>query len=295
MVVPKFDELFTTFLDYIKDEKEYNINDVVDYLAGVFNISEEERNKRYKQSGNLIFSNKVGWARLYLNKAGFIESPRRGKIKITKKGITIISTNKIIDRDIVEDNFTEENGISIITNEQDDMSTERTPDELFRENYEIIQQKLANELLDYVKNSSPEFFEKLVLDLLLKMGYGGTREDAGKRIGGTKDGGIDGIIQEDRLGFNNIYIQAKKWENKISRPELQKFIGALSDNNAQKGIFITTSDYTNEALETARRKNIVTINGTKLARLMIEFNIGITTKDIYEIKSIDADYFNEFN
>jgi len=290
MTIPKFDELFTSFLAFIQDKKEYQINEIVSHLAKEFNLSAEEKNKRYKQSGSLIFKNKVQWARLYLIKAGFIDATKRGFVQITKKGQVILKNNKLIDQQIIKEQM-ERLDVGIV--EEIEEISEKTPDELFKSNFEEIQQKLANELQDIIKNSTPDFFEKLVIDLLVKMGYGGTREDAGKRIGGTNDGGIDGIIQEDRLGFNNIYIQAKRWKDKVSRPELQKFVGALSDKNAQKGIFITTSDFTSTAIDTAKRNNIVIINGEQLARLMIEFNVGVSTNEIYEIKSIDSDYFND--
>ncbi|MBD3192310.1 MAG: restriction endonuclease, partial [Candidatus Heimdallarchaeota archaeon] len=291
MTIPKFDELFTSFLNFIQDKNEYQINEIVNHLADEFNLSEKDKKMRYKESGRLIFKNKVAWARLHLIKAGFIKATKRGYVEITPKGQEIIKKNKKIDRQIVEDNFEEQEEMKVGLEEKEEV-TEKTPDELFRTNFEKIQQKLANELLEMIKNSSPDFFEKLVVDLLLKMGYGGTKEDAGKRIGGTNDEGIDGVIQEDRLGFSNIYIQAKKWENKVSRPELQKFVGALRDKNSQKGIFITTSNFTANAIQTAKKNNVVTINGDQLTRLMIEFNVGTTVNEKYEIKSIDKDYFD---
>jgi restriction system protein len=171
----------------------------------------------------------------------------------------------------------------------------QTPEEAIELAYLRIRQSLADEILQTVKNCSPSFFESLVIDVLVKMGYGGTRKDAGKAIGRSGDGGIDGIINEDRLGLDVIYIQAKKWENSVGRPEIQKFAGALQGQRAKKGIFITTSTFTKEAQEFASRieSKITLIDGETLSQLMIDYNVGINLVASYELKRIDSDYFIE--
>jgi restriction system protein len=171
----------------------------------------------------------------------------------------------------------------------------KTPDELLAESYQTIRDALANEIIDKVKTCSPLFFERLVVELLVKMGYGGTREDAGQAIGRSGDEGIDGIIKEDRLGLDVIYLQAKRWENTVSRPEIQKFAGALQGKRAKKGVFITTSDYSKEARDfVANIENkIILIDGDELSDLMIDHGIGVSVVTTYEIKRIDSDYFIE--
>ncbi len=171
----------------------------------------------------------------------------------------------------------------------------KTPEENLDESYKKIRESLANEILDKVKSCSPLFFERLVVELLVAMGYGGTLQDAGKAVGKSGDGGIDGIIKEDRLGLDVIYLQAKRWEGNVSRPEIQKFAGALLGNQARKGVFITTSDFTKEAKDYVKTisSNIILINGEELAELMIDYNVGVSVATTYEIKKIDSDYFSE--
>jgi restriction system protein len=171
----------------------------------------------------------------------------------------------------------------------------KTPDELMYESYNDIREALASDILEKVKSCTPNFFENLVVDLLVTMGYGGTLEDAGQAVGKSGDGGIDGIIKEDRLGLDLIYLQAKRWEGTVSRPELQKFAGALLGKQARKGVFITTSSFTNEAREYVRSigSNIILIDGAELADFMIDYNVGVSVSATYEIKKVDSDFFTD--
>lgn len=228
-----------------------------------------------------------------------VESPERGYVKITPRGLKVLKQNpeKINEKFLYQfeefRNFRDRiRGKKVKVLEE---MVEQTPTEALEDAFQTIKGELAENLLDQVKKSSPAFFEKLVLNLLLNMGYGGLREDAGKTVGQSHDEGIDGIIKEDKLGLDIIYIQAKRWENTVGRPEIQKFVGALEGKRAKKGIFITTSSFSNEAMKYISNINnkIVLINGPQLARYMIDHDVGVSPFDTYEIKKIDSDYFEE--
>ncbi|MCX7975054.1 MAG: restriction endonuclease, partial [Candidatus Aminicenantes bacterium] len=237
-----------------------------------------------------------------MKKAELIESPRRGFIKITERGLKVLKENPVkIDIKYLTQfpEFLKFKGISRETKQDDEEviidQEVLTPEELMEKSYQKLKENLAQELLQQVKKCSPSFFEKLVIDLLLSMGYGGTRKDAGEAIGRSGDEGIDGIIKEDRLGLDIVYIQAKRWENPVSRSEIQKFAGALLGRKAKKGIFITTSSFTKEAREYAEKieSKIVLIDGETLAQLMIDHDIGVSPIASYIVKKIDNDYFLE--
>jgi len=255
MAIPDYQSIMLPLLKLVSDGREYYLRDIIEKLADKFNLSEEERKELLPSGQQSIFSNRVGWARTYLKQAGLLEATRRGYIRITERGKQVLSQNpKHIDVKFLEQfpeflEFRQRRRDKDEEKEQikkEDISLE-TPEELLEIAYQKIRNELANEILKQLKKCSPSFFEKLVVDLLVKMGYGGTRKDAGKAIGKTKDGGIDGIIKEDRLGLDIIYIQAKRWEGIVGRPEIQKFAGALQEQRAKKGIFITTSSFTEDA------------------------------------------------
>jgi restriction system protein len=253
-----------------------------------------------------LFDNRVGWARTYLKQAGLLESPKRGVLRITERGkATLSKSPKRIDVKFL-DQFAEfrefrtkrsdtATVVAVETNAPAAQPTPEaeTPEDRLAAAYRRIRQDLESELLDQVKGSSPAFFERLVVDLLVAMGYGGSRRDAGRALGKSGDGGIDGIIKEDKLGLDVIYLQAKKWEGTVGRPEIQKFAGALQGHRAAKGVFITTSSYTRDALEYVNMINtkIILIGGQELAALMIDHNVGVTRVGMYELKKVDADYF----
>lgn len=283
------------------DSREHNIHEAVNELAKIFGVSEEEQAKLLPSGQQPVFYNRVGWARTYLKKAGLLIDPRRGFFEITDCGKDVLSKDPTrIDMKYLRQfpeyiEFRETTRNAEQQDDVDDLSGSLTPEEELEEAYIKIREDLGNELLDYVTKSTPGFFEKLVVELLVNMGYGGSRRDAVRAVGQSGDEGIDGIIDEDRLGLDTIYIQAKKWKNdsSVGRPEIQKFVGALQGKRAKKGIFITTSRFTESAKEYAFNidTKIVLIDGQRLTDLMIDYGVGVAHKTTYEIKSLDTDYF----
>ena len=294
------------FLRFLGDNSEHSLRDTEESLAKHFNLTDSERVELLQSGQQGIFKNRIGWARTYLKKACLIEAPRRGVFKITDKGLATLATNPSrIDAKFLEQfpEFTDFREASKVSSEikfNSDLTdtvpvTTATPEEAIELAYQGLREQLTQELLAVVLTCSPTFFEQLVVDLLVKMGYGGSRRDAGERIGQTGDGGIDGIIKEDRLGLDAIFIQAKRWQGSVGRPEIQKFIGALQGQRARKGVFITTSWYTAEAIDYASRidTKVVLLDGKALSALMIDFDIGVAASAAYVVKRIDSDYFEE--
>ena len=300
-MIPDYQSIMLPLLKYAGDKNEHHIRDAIEQLANEFDLTEEESKELVPSGQQLTFDNRVSWAKTYLKKAGLVESPRRGYFRITERGVNVLEDRpdkinmKYLER---YPEFTEfRNSSKSVSEESDDVQEyeESTPEELMGIGHRKLQNDLAYELLDNIKRCSPSFFERLVIDLLVKIGYGGSREDAGKAIGKSGDEGIDGIIKEDKLGLDIIYVQAKKWENSVSRPEIQKFAGALQGQRAKKGIFITTSTFSKNAIEytSVIDSKIVLIDGEQLAKLMIENGVGVSKIASYEIKKIDLDYFME--
>jgi restriction system protein len=304
-MIPDYQSLMLPLLKLVSDRQEHKYRDLIENLATEFQVTDEERKELLASGNQAIFDNRVGWAKTYLKKAGLLDSPKRATFVITQIGLDTLKKNPDrVDAKYLRqfpaflefqnasrnDNETEEEIIIVETNEQ-------TPEENLDKVYQRIRKSLASELLNRVVELSPIFFERLVVELLVKMGYGGSIKDAGKAIGKSGDEGIDGTIKEDKLGLDIIYIQAKRWRpgNVVGRPELHKFVGALAGQGAKKGIFITTSNFTKEALEYTPKNEtkIVLIDGEQLAQLMIDYNLGCTTQQIYELKKIDSDYFGE--
>lgn len=295
MVIPTQREIRLPLLKICRDEKEHLIKDVIEQLSEHFKLSKEERDEMYPSRNEKIFSNRVRWARWDLIEANLIESVRRGVIKITQAGLEFLSTNPTeISNDIIK-KMKEKNMDTLDESETLNSEFVQTPEEIIEKNLQIIEKELKEELLTQIKNCSSGFFERLVVDLLLKMGYGGTSGDIAKVIGGTGDEGIDGIIYQDKLGLEKIYIQAKKWVGStVGRNQLQEFVGALEGKNAKKGVFITTSRFSRAAEEYAKNNSrIVIIDGDRLVQLMIEHDVGVSTIQIYKRKKIDYDYFPE--
>jgi len=300
MPIPDFQTLMLPILQVLGDGKTYSMNELERVLAGQFQLSATELQELLPSKTQPVFKNRVAWAKTHLKAAKLIEQPGKGLSEITERGKTLLQQNpsfigiKVLAQYPEYQEF--KNGTSISpTKKNSAVEQTRTPDEIFSTAYEEIQQSLRQELLSVVKSASAQFFENLVVKLLLKMGYGGALEDAGQVTKYSGDGGIDGIIKEDKLGLDFIYIQAKKWEGVVGSPEIQKFAGALLGKQANKGVFITTSGFSTEARNYVKSINskIVLIDGDQLARLMIEYNVGVYTKDTYEIKKIDMDFFNE--
>ena len=302
-MIPDFQALMLPFMQHIADGKEHSTTETLDSLAQQFKLTEEELNQ-YLPSGNQkIFYNRVFWAKAHLKMARLLENTKRGYFTITDKGKQVLSTKpSVINLKFLKQfpeylewqNVKNGSNAEII---QPETINIQTPEELLETSYQSIRKDLAQDILDKILTLSPAFFERLVVELLVKMGYGGSIKDAGKAIGKSGDEGIDGTIKEDKLGLDVIYIQAKRWQpnNVVGRPEIHKFIGALVGQGAKKGIFITTSSFTKDAIAFIPRNEtkIVLIDGMQLSQLMIDYNVGVTLQHLYEIKRIDNDYFEE--
>lgn len=290
MPIPKFDELFNDVLEFLSDKKEYKTRDVKEKLSKKLDLTDEERHELLPSGSEPIINNRIGWSITTLKKAGYVESQKWGSINITEEGFKEHNKNP----DITIEDLMKIPEVYHWFNpgkpEEPKKPGESTPEEEIEKSLKQINDSLADSIIENILNNDPFFFEKLVVDLLLKMGYG----EFGRVTSPTNDGGIDGIINEDRLGINKIAIQAKRFAkgNVIGRPEIHKFAGALNEKGLSKGVFITTSSFTREAISSAKHQSIVLIDGEKLAKLMIEYNVGTFTSHTYEIKRIDSDYFN---
>jgi restriction system protein len=285
------------------DGKEHKFSALVGELGSDFALTEEEMSQLLPSGSQPVFANRAGWARLYLKKAGLVDAPKRGFLQITDRGRKVLAEGlERIDSKFLErfpDFVAFKSGGSAAGGEASpplspSLAPSSTPFEVLEDAYGRIRSTLANELLETLQKVDPRRFEQIVIDLILGMGYGGSKADAGKAIGKSGDEGIDGIIKEDRLGLGVIYVQAKRWEQIIGRPEVQKFAEALAGQHATKGIFITTSSFTKEALSYASSLaiKVVLLDGLALTSLMIDHGIGVTTETAYEIKRIDSDYFD---
>lgn len=304
MAIPDFQTVMLPLLQFAADRQEKSLGETIAAISDKFALTEEERIHQIPSGRQATIQNRVSWAATYLKKAELLESSKRGYFKITQLGVDVlknspprIDLNFLSQYDGVRQFRTRsQNGERQTENDLTlAIETLRTPEEVIDEAFQSIKEGLALELLQRIKSCSPSFFEQLVIDVLVTMGYGGTRKDAGRAVGRSGDGGIDGIINEDRLGLDVIYVQAKRWESVVGRPEIQKFAGALQGQRAKKGIFITTSSFTREAREYASLidTKIILLDGERLADLMISYNVGVNTQVIYELKKIDLDYFAE--
>ena len=304
MTTPDYQTLMLPVLRLASDQREHKFSDSVQSLAAEFSLSDEEMNELLPSGNQAVFNNRVGWARSYLKQAGLLVSPKRGYFAITEQGLKLLAENpakinvSLLERYPEFQEFRNRKKDQSKTNDASDfieMVARETPEDALASAYRSLRKNLEDEILSSVKDSSPSFFERLVVDLLVKMGYGGNRQDAGRALGKSGDGGVDGIINEDQLGLDVIYIQAKRWDGTVGRPEIQKFAGALQGQRARKGVFITTSNFSKDALEYVSmiESKIVLIDGAKLASLMAEHNVGVSVVGRYEVKKIDSDYFDE--
>jgi restriction system protein len=298
--IPDFQTIMLPLLEYFSDGKEHSTSEIVGHISDKFNLTEEQREQLLPSGTQTTIYNRVIWAKTYMNKAGLLESPRRSINKITKRGREVLNENlekidiKYLEKfpEFIEFRNKKE---TEPTDDGDQLIKNKTPEELIKIGYKVIEDTLKSDVLESIMNCSSDFFEKLVVDLLIKMGYGGSLEDAGKAIGKSGDEGIDGIIKEDKLGLDFIYIQAKRWKGPVGSPEIHKFVGALTGKQASKGVFITTSRFTNDARDfvTHLGTKVVLIDADELAKLMIENDIGVTRAETYSIKKIDTNYFIE--
>lgn len=306
MAVPDFQSVLLPLLKLVGDGNEHSINEATEALAQQFNLNDQDRREMLPSGKQRKFDNRVNWGRTYLVKALLMCKTGRSMFRITDRGVQLLKTNppflniKLLKQYPEFKEFAGSKGES----SNGDMNfsqeiiekTSQTPQEILETSYQSLRQNLAQELLEHIKNSPPKFFENLVIDLLIAMGYGGSRKDAGQAVGQVGDGGIDGIIKEDKLGLDAIYLQAKRWEGTVTRPIVQGFAGALIGKKARKGILITTSNFSQQAIEYANgidNLKIILIDGEQLTQLMIDHEVGVTEESRYIVKRIDLDYFNE--
>lgn len=309
MPIPNYQAYMRSVLSQLADGKTYSVRDITNAVCDEFNFTPEQRALKIPSGKSTYAKSRIGWAKTYLVQAGLITQPKRGFCLITERGIAALNSDEVINNNYLKQ-FSEFNAFKTRSNDNlidvspttnspsmdNSLLSEQTPHELMENTFNTINSALASDILDAILNASPEFFESLVVDLMLAMGYGGSRKDAGQATQYTQDGGIDGIIKDDKLGLEMIYLQAKRYTNKtVGRPEIQAFAGALDMHRAKKGVFITTSSYSKEAIEFTSliEKRIVLINGEQLTDLMLEHNLGVSTKQVYELKALDTDYFIE--
>jgi len=305
MAIPKYHQIMLPILQMISDGKRHSFSDIIPEMAKFFQVSETERKEILPSGGQAVFDNRVGWARTYLKKAGLLDAPERGIICITDRGQSVLKENiqEITPKYLKKfEEFQEFQNIGKRKKDEVDESDgpellEGTPQEMLENAYKVLTNGLVSDILLQIEKCSPFFFEKLVVDLLINMGYGGSRKEAGEAFQTSGDGGIDGIIKEDRLGLDVIFIQAKRWnkDSVVGRPEIQKFVGALQGVRAKKGIFITTTRFTKDAREYVNQieTKIILIDGSQLAEYMIDSDTGVSTSATYKLKKLDLDYFQD--
>ena len=302
MAVPDFQSLMLPLLRIAADGKEHALAEARDVLSAQFTLSDADREELLPSGRQSKLSNRVAWAKSYLQQAELLVSPRRGRFQITARGREVLtSPPSRIDIKFLEQYppFVEFRTPKTQETMPGDVrlseAEPETPEEALEAAHIKMRAGLASELLNRVKAASPQFFERLVVELLLKMGYGGSRRDAGHAIGKTGDEGIDGVISEDRLGLDVVYLQAKKWDGTVGRPEIQRFVGALHGKRAKKGVFITTGSFSGESAAYVDHiePKVVLIDGRRLTELMIDFDLGVNTAAVYDVKRVDSDYFDE--
>lgn len=299
MPIPNYQEIFLPLLKLVAKHGRLNRSDATQLLADEFSLNKSERRELIPSGRCTIIRSRTGWARTALKKAGLLTYPQRGIVEITERGKKVLDENLPAITIAYLRQFPEFLAFNNASNQSNEIclddQSQQTPEERLESAHEQLKSQTLLEILATIKSCTPQFFEKLVLDTIVKIGYGGSRKDAAQAIGKSGDEGIDGIINEDRLGLDVIYLQAKRWEANVSRPEIQKFAGALHGKRAKKGIFITTSDFTSEAIEYVKQIDlkIILISGQQLVKLMWEHGVGLNTARTYEVKKLDSDYFSE--
>ena len=304
MAIPDFQSIFLPLLEFLADGKERSNQEIYHHLEQHFQLSAEERDALLPSGKQRIFKNRAAWAKSYLKQAGLIASPRRGSYVILPVGQSYLQQNskqKLSVADLMQfESFTEfytgkkpQKPSTNHVEKENNTKEELTPEEQVEAGITALNNSLKQEILKAIQECGPRFFEKLVLDLLGSMGYGVSRQGAARLTCRGSDEGIDGVINEDKLGLDTIYVQAKRWDNPVGRPEIQKFAGALQGKRAKKGVFITTAGFTREAQDFVERidSKIVLIDGEALAGFMIEHNVGVTPIQTFSIKRLDSDYY----
>ena len=295
-MIPEFQMFMLPFLDYLKDEKEHTLKECVEAMKKHFKLTEADMAVKLPSGTDTVVRNRTQWSRTYLTKAGIVDTISRGVYKINKEGLKLLSEKpEMITSKMLNSRYPSFKAFSTGTTGNmspavEEVISQQTPEALIEDAILKINSQLADELIDKVMEQSPKFFEGLVVELLEKMGYG-----SGFKTQYSRDDGIDGVINEDTLGLDVIHIQAKRWNknNKVSQKELQSFVGAMSGNGGQKGVFITTSSYTKDALDYKPAIKLAKIDGQQLAAYMIKYNLGVSIKKVYEVKRLDIDFFEE--
>lgn len=306
--IPSYEEMMPVVLKVLADGPQKPLKQVYDEVVALYGFSQQQCELLLPSGKQTYIRSRIGWAKTYMVKAGLICQPKRGMCEITQRGRDALATGEVINNDYLArfDDFNDFRSAHTVQPNQPANCTSdlavshndnsQTPTELMAKAFSALNSALADELLEQIHSLSPKFFEQLVVDLMLAMGYGGSQKDAGQATQYTNDGGIDGIIKEDKLGLDSIYLQAKRYrDNTVGRPDIQAFAGALDMHRARKGVFITTSSFSKDARDfvTMIEKRIVLIDGRELAALMIEHNVGVSTRELYAVKAIDSDYFLE--
>lgn len=298
MGIPSYEDMMLPILKFSEDRIEHSISEAYEFIKKEFQISDEECQILLKSGKQSVVANRVGWARTYLKKAGLLESQHRAKFQITDQGIKVLEENPkaITDKYLMRfpgfaefqnRHKTKNNEVEIVDGKS------KTPLEILEDSYSTLRSDLSDELLSNIMSCSAAFFEKLVVDLLVAMGYGGSIDDAGQTVGKSGDEGIDGIIKEDKLGLDVIFIQAKRWDSPVGSREIRNFVGSLAGQKANKGVFITTSTFTKDAVAfvQAIQQKVILIDGRLLTQLMIDYDIGVSLEKSYQVKRVDHDYF----
>ena len=299
MPIPDYQSLMLPVLRFAGDRKEHSLGEFRQRVAAEFNLSEQELAERLASDSQTVFANRIGWAVQYLKAAVTLKSVKRGVYQISDRGLALLKgkpseiTVKTLRQFPEFMEFHEKASAPSAATTAPASETKATPEESLEQSYQTLREALAIELLETIKNGTPAAFEKIVVDLLVAMGYGGSVEDAGKVVGKSGDGGIDGIIKQDKLGLDFLYVQAKRWKDVVGSPEVMKFSGSLTKKHANRGVFITTSFFSKDALEYIEEmpQRIILIDGRRLASLMIEHNVGVAPAKTYTLKRLDQDYF----
>ncbi|MFN8593124.1 MAG: restriction endonuclease [Thermomicrobiales bacterium] len=308
MPLPDYQKFMLPLLQYLSDGQTRSRAERAEWLANHFQLTEAQREELLPSGKSTTLYSRMGWAGTYLLKAGLLDRPARGRVRITPRGMEALEeSHRGTPIDIrylrrfpefvaFESQAQEPGGTGRTTaGDTPPQPLAQTPQEAMEAGYQALRAALASDLLDRIKSGSPKFFEQLVLDLLVAMGYGGSRSDAARAVGGSGDGGVDGYIKEDKLGLDSIYLQAKRWQESVGRPIVQAFAGSLEGHRARKGVLITTSRFSQDAHDYVRRieKRIVLIDGRQLTDLMIDYGVGVTEVVTYAVKRLDEDYFEE--
>jgi restriction system protein len=301
MPIPEFNEIKPPALQFLADGSLHKLSDVYSALAKHFNLTEAEQNELLPSGTQRRWHNRANWACYDLYRAGLLDRPKKGRYIITEAGKKLAQQNpKVIDREFLMRypqfaQFAQARKAEGGNGEPPPEPPGKTPEELIGYAYQMLDSALKKELLELVGKMDPFKFEQLVLDLMVAMGYGGSREEAAQVTKASGDEGIDGVINEDRLGLDVIYLQAKRWQQTVGRKEIQSFVGALAGQQAHKGVFITTSDFADTAVAYAKKvpQKVILIDGNRLANLMIQHNIGVSPSHAYQLKKVDSDYFDQ--